>query len=145
MRCVNIHELPFKAKVALDAHIGSGGAAHADATVSVDGFMSAADKTKLDGIASSANNYTHPANHPASIITQDASNRFVTDAEKTTWNAKQAAGNYATPDSPIRLNPREITANFTVGSDYNATSTGPITIQDGVTVTVANNATYTIQ
>lgn len=49
------------------------------------------------------------------------------------------------PDSPIRLNPREITANFTVGSDYNAASTGPITIQDGVTVTVANNATYTIQ
>jgi hypothetical protein len=34
--------------------------------------------------------YTHPTNHPASIITQDASNRFVTDAEKTAWNAKQA-------------------------------------------------------
>ena len=32
--------------------------------------------------------YTHPANHAASVITQDASNRFVTDAEKTTWNAK---------------------------------------------------------
>jgi len=35
--------------------------------------------------------YTHPANHPASIITQDATNRFVTDTEKTAWNAKQAA------------------------------------------------------
>ena len=35
-------------------------------------------------------NYTHPANHPPSIITQDTSNRFVTDAEKATWNAKQA-------------------------------------------------------
>ena len=33
-------------------------------------------------------NYTHPANHPPSIITQDASNRFVTDVEKTAWNAK---------------------------------------------------------
>lgn len=32
--------------------------------------------------------YTHPANHPASIITQDTSNRFVTDAEKADWNAK---------------------------------------------------------
>jgi hypothetical protein len=37
---------------------------------------------------SNANYYVHPANHPPSIITQDASNRFVTDAEKTTWNAK---------------------------------------------------------
>ena len=30
----------------------------------------------------------HPANHPPSIITQDASNRFVTDAEKAAWNGK---------------------------------------------------------
>jgi len=33
--------------------------------------------------------YTHPTKHPASIITQDANNRFVTDTEKTTWNAKE--------------------------------------------------------
>jgi hypothetical protein len=36
-------------------------------------------------------NYIHPANHPPSIITQDASNRFVTDAEKAAWNAKQSS------------------------------------------------------
>lgn len=29
--------------------------------------------------------------HPASIITQDASNRFVTDTEKTAWNGKEPA------------------------------------------------------
>jgi len=50
--------------------------------------MSSADKSKLDGIATNANNYTHPATHPASIITQDASNRFVSDTEKSTWNGK---------------------------------------------------------
>lgn len=38
----------------LAAHIGTGGAAHANATGSVAGFMSAADKTKLDGVASGA-------------------------------------------------------------------------------------------
>ena len=58
------------------------------ATTSAAGSMSAADKTKLDGVASGATNYTHPASHPPSIITQDASNRFVTDTEKATWNAK---------------------------------------------------------
>jgi hypothetical protein len=36
------------------AHVGSGGTAHASATGSVAGFMSAADKTKLDGVASGA-------------------------------------------------------------------------------------------
>lgn len=33
---------------------------HSNATTSVSGFMSNADKTKLDGIASGANNYSHP-------------------------------------------------------------------------------------
>ena len=48
------------------------------------------------------------------------------------------------PDSPIRLNPREITANFAVGSNYNAASVGPITVGEGVTVTVGDNATWSI-
>ena len=59
-------------------------------TTGANGLMAAADKTKLDGVAAGANNYAHPANHPPSIISQDASNRFVTDAEKTAWNAKAA-------------------------------------------------------
>lgn len=73
------------------AHVGAGGTAHANVIAAgAAGFMTGADKTKLDGIAAGATNYAHPANHPASIITQDTSNRFVTDAEKTTWNSKQA-------------------------------------------------------
>lgn len=59
-----------------------------NATSSVTGLMSSTDKAKLDGIAAGANNYTHPATHPPSIIAQDASNRFTTDAEKAAWNAK---------------------------------------------------------
>ncbi len=61
---------------------------HPIANTLVDGFMSKADKSKLNSVESGANNYTHPANHPASIITQDANNRFVSDTEKATWNAK---------------------------------------------------------
>lgn len=76
------------------AHVGSGGVSHAVATISTHGFLSSTDKTKLDGIAASATNYTHPANHPASIITQDTSNRFVTDVQITSWNGKQAALGY---------------------------------------------------
>ncbi|MBS4056498.1 MAG: hypothetical protein KGZ82_04185 [Bacteroidales bacterium] len=45
----------------LIAHTGAGGAAHAVVTTSVNGFMIAADKTKLDGIATGANNYVHPS------------------------------------------------------------------------------------
>lgn len=57
------------------------------------------EKTKLDEIDDSANNYSHPANHDPSIITQDASNRFVTDGEKNTWNGKQADLGFTPEDS----------------------------------------------
>ncbi|SCB41220.1 hypothetical protein [Rhizobium lusitanum] len=43
------------------AHVGAGGVgAHPDATATTSGFMSAADKTKLGGVAAGANNYVHP-------------------------------------------------------------------------------------
>ena len=34
------------------------------------------------------NAYVHPTSHPASMITQNSSNRFVTDAQISSWNAK---------------------------------------------------------
>lgn len=40
----------FNAAFADISHVGSGGSAHASATTSASGFMSASDKTKLDGI-----------------------------------------------------------------------------------------------
>lgn len=38
-------------------------------------------KDKLEGLV----NYVHPANHPATMISQDANNRFVSDAEKSAY------------------------------------------------------------
>ncbi len=42
------------------SHVGSTGTAHGIATTSVNGFMSSTDKSKLEGIATNANNYVHP-------------------------------------------------------------------------------------
>lgn len=57
------------------------------ATASTPGAMSAADKTKLDGIAEGANNYTHPAQtaHESGLykVTVDAQGH-VSDAEAVT-------------------------------------------------------------
>lgn len=49
--------------------------------------------------------YTHPASHPASMITQDAGNRFVSDTEKATWNGK------ASLSSPTFTGTPKTTAN----------------------------------
>lgn len=58
------------------------------ATTAADGLMSKSDKAKLDGVAAGANNYVHPGSHPATMITEDSSHRFATDAEKSGWNNK---------------------------------------------------------
>ena len=73
----------------------------------------------------------------------------VTNAAAAAASAALAAAYASTaqatnPDSPIRINPRFITTNFTVASAYNAASVGPITVSDGVTVTVEDNATWSI-
>lgn len=43
-------------------------------------------RTKLEGIEYNANNYIHPENHPASMITEDDENQFVSLTEKERWN-----------------------------------------------------------
>lgn len=58
---------PSKTLEDLHGHIGAGGSVHANAVASgAAGFMTGADKAKLDGIASGANNYTHP-NHTGDV------------------------------------------------------------------------------
>lgn len=72
--------------------------------------MAAADKKKLDGIATGANKYTHPSTHPASIITQDSTHRFVTDEEKNKWNA--AGGGSSATVTPISISNGDIELNY---------------------------------
>ena len=89
--------VPAPAKGASNRYLRSDGtwqvppdtnATYNDATTSSHGLMTAAMVNKLNGIAAGANNYTHPSSHPASMISQDGSHRFVTDSEKSTWNSK---------------------------------------------------------
>ena len=69
---------------------------------------------------------TSDANKPISVATQAA--------------LDTKAGVY----DLFRINPRSVTANFTVPSGYNAASAGPMAIAEGVTVTVQDNATWSI-
>ena len=48
-----------------------------------------------DGTINGVNSYVHPSTHPATIITTDATHRFVTDTQISTWNAKaNTSGTY---------------------------------------------------
>ncbi|MEG1717018.1 MAG: hypothetical protein RR275_09445, partial [Lachnospiraceae bacterium] len=82
---VNIQDLNGNADI-IDSELAKK-AGKSTATQSVDGLLSREDKKKLDGVAQNANAYTHPASHPSSMITQDATHRFTTDALVSAWNS----------------------------------------------------------
>ena len=110
-------------KTAWDAKAGT-----SEATEGVAGLMSAADKTKLDGVEANANNYSHPASHNATIINQDSTHRFVTDAEKTGWNAKlDAAGGTVSGDLTV-------SGNLTINGTTTAIDTVNLEIEDNIIV-----------
>jgi hypothetical protein len=52
--------------------------------------------------------YVHPTNHSPSIITQDSNNRFVTDAEKSTWNGKATQATIDTSINSIEVGGRNL-------------------------------------
>lgn len=53
-----------------------------------------AEKNKLAGIAAGANAYTHPSSHPATMITEDSTHRFITDKERQDFNNKISKDDY---------------------------------------------------
>lgn len=85
---VNVKDTDYTYRFDGTAWIAISANAVPKATGNLDGLMAKEDKSKLDGIAAGANNYTHPASHPATIITQSATYRFVSDTEKASWNGK---------------------------------------------------------
>ncbi|SEU17390.1 hypothetical protein [Enterocloster clostridioformis] len=58
--------------------------------------------------------YSHPANHPASMITEDTTHRFVTDAEQTKYEA-------AYTHSQVAHAPTNAERNTVVGIQKNGT------------------------
>ena len=117
------------------------------ATSGADGLMAASDKSKLDGVEANANDYSHPGSHPATMITEDSSNRFVSDSEKSTWNGKlDKAGGTVTGDLTVS---GDMTINGTTTSidttnleiednvvvlNKNQTGTPPTTLRSGIEV-----------
>lgn len=75
-----------------------------------------AEQTKLAGLS----NYTHPASHPATMITEDSTHKFVTDVEKNAWNAKQVALEFIPEDTSKK---GQVNGYAPLGSDGKVPST----------------------
>jgi hypothetical protein len=100
------------------------------ATATVNGLLSSNDKAKLDSIQEGAT--TSPTSITAEIVVTDSNNRFVTDAEIASWNAKQTAFTY-TPEN---------VANKGIANGYAALdSTGKIPV---TCIPAGSSATFVV-
>lgn len=104
------------------------------ATATADGLMSKEHFSKVDDIPADPKYtdtvYEHPTTHPASMITESVTKRFVSETEKNTWNGKQdkltAGSNVSISGSTISATDTKYTAgtNVTIsGNTISATDT----------------------
>ena len=102
-------------------HVGTRGAAHTVATTGEAGFMSSADKTKLDGIAAGANAYVHPAYtadtetttgvEVMQTVTSDATGHVTAISKRTLPNATTSAAGVMSSADKTKLDGIAANAN----------------------------------
>ena len=94
-----------------------------------------------------SNVITFSANLLATTVNATAVN--ATTVSATTHNSGNATVNsYMTATTVSSLfyeNYNQITANYTITTGYNASSTGPITINNGITVTIPSGQVWAIR
>lgn len=77
------------------------------------------EKNKLAGIEEGANKYIHPSTHPASMIVESTSRRFVSDAEKSKWNNKAEIS-----DIPTKVGQLENDKNYVTQEELESATHG---------------------
>lgn len=93
-----------------------------------DGAGSGLDADLLDGLNSAT------ANTPSTVVVRDASGNF-------------SAGTVTTAQavvSPFFVNNATISVNYTIPVGYNSVAAGPVTVANGVVVTVSDGSMWTI-
>lgn len=135
------------------SHVGDTGAAHGAATTVVNGFMTTTQVTKLDGIATGANNYVHP-NHSGDVTSvgdgaQTIANNAVTNAKAADMAVNTIKGRItAGTGDPEDLTATQVRTIINVADGANAyvhpNHSGDVTsVGDGAQTIAANAVTNT--
>lgn len=129
---------PGKLQAQITGHVGSGGAAHAAATTAAAGFMSSADKTKLDGIAAGAqvNSVTSVAGKTGAVTLAKAdvglgSVDNTSDADKPVSTAQQMALNAKLDATANAVSASKLAAPVTING---------VSFDGSASITVADSA-----
>ena len=98
----------------------------------------------LAGIARGKIIYGDASGDPQLLAVGSNGQVLKSDGTDISWGDSAAGATGAGSDKIFWENGQTVTQNYTITDNYNAMSAGPITINNGVTVTIGDGETWTI-
>ena len=98
----------------------------------------------LAGIARGKIIYGDASGDPQLLAIGTSGQVLKSDGTDISWGDAAAGATGAGSDKIFWENGQTVTQNYTITNNYNAMSAGPITINNGVTVTIGTGETWTI-
>ena len=99
---------------------------------------------KMAGLARGKIIYGDASGNPAALTVGSNGQSLVSDGTDISWGDSAAGAGGGGSDKIFWENGQTVTTNYTITNNYNAMSAGPITINNGVTVTIGDGETWTI-
>ena len=99
---------------------------------------------KMEGLARGKIIYGDSSGNPAALAIGTANYVLKSDGTDISWGDAAAGATGAGSDKIFWENGQTVTQNYTITNNQNAMSAGPITINNGVTVTIGDGETWTI-
>ena len=100
--------------------------------------------TKMAGLARGKIIYGDASGDPAALAVGTANYVLKSEGTDIAWGEVAAGASGTGSDKIFWENGQTVTGNYTITNNYNAMSAGPITINNGVVVTVGDGETWTI-
>jgi len=99
---------------------------------------------KLAGLARGKIIYGDSSGNPAALSLGSSGQTLVSDGTDISWGDAAAGATGGGSDKIFWENGQTVTTNYTITNNYNAMSAGPITINNGIVVTIGTGENWTI-
>ena len=99
---------------------------------------------KMAGLARGKIIYGDASGNPAALAIGTSGFTLISDGTDISWGESAAGANGGGSDKIFWENGQTVTTNYTITNNYNAMSAGPITINNGIAVTIGTGENWTI-
>ena len=99
---------------------------------------------KMAGLARGKIIYGDSSGNPAALALGTSGYTLISDGTDISWGEAAAGATGGGSDKIFWENGTTVTTNYTITNNYNAMSAGPITINNGIVVTIGTGENWTI-